>query len=199
MFKNTRLTYVLLAMLVAAHRLGGAPQRAAAPRRNPPAGPPTEAPTTTAVPPTATPEPPTATPEPAIGSPEPPIKVLFVPSVDANVIVSGGKIMSDALAKATGLTFEVSVPTSYAATIEEMCASPKDTIGFIPGLGYVLANQLCGVDVAFKAVRFGSDVYYAQITPTPVPPPATSCRWLCSKMPASNPVNRSKPVVTRSR
>ena len=55
------------------------------------------------------------------------------------------------------------MPTSYAATIEEMCASPKDTIGFIPGLGYVLANQLCGVDVAFKAVRFGSDVYYAQI------------------------------------
>ena len=163
MFKNTRLTYVLLAMLVAASMLLAACQPAAPPTPEPPTVPPTEAPPNTAVPPTATPEPPTATPEPAIGSPEHPIKVLFVPSVDANVIVSGGKIMSDALAKATGLTFEVSVPTSYAATIEEMCASPKDTIGFIPGLGYVLANQLCGVDVAFKAVRFGSDVYYAQI------------------------------------
>jgi len=162
MFKKSRLTYVLLAMLVAASMLLAACQPAATPTPEPTMAP-TEAPTNTAVPPTATPEPPTATPEPAIGSPEHPIKVLFVPSVDANVIVSGGKIMSDALAKATGLTFEVSVPTSYAATIEEMCASPKDTIGFIPGLGYVLANQLCGVDVAFKAVRFGSDVYYAQI------------------------------------
>jgi phosphonate transport system substrate-binding protein len=37
-----------------------------------------------------------------------------------------------------------------------------DTIGFIPGLGYVLANQLCGVDVSFKAIRFGWDVYWAQ-------------------------------------
>jgi len=98
-----------------------------------------------------------------IGGTNHPIKVLFVPSVDAQVIVSGGEIMAAALNEATGLTFEVSVPTSYAATIEEMCASPADTIGFIPGLGYVLANQLCGVDVAFKAVRFGYSVYWAQI------------------------------------
>jgi phosphate/phosphite/phosphonate ABC transporter binding protein len=98
-----------------------------------------------------------------IGSEEHPIKVLFVPSVDAQVIVSGGEIMAEALHEATGLFFEVSVPTSYAATIEEMCASPEDTMGFIPGLGYVLANQLCGVDVSFKAVRFGWDYYWAQI------------------------------------
>jgi len=71
-------------------------------------------------------------------------------------------VMADALKEATGLEFEVSVPTSYAATIEEMCASPTDTIGFIPGLGYGLASQLCGVEVAFKAVRFGYDVYWAQ-------------------------------------
>jgi phosphonate transport system substrate-binding protein len=98
-----------------------------------------------------------------IGTEAHPIKVLFVPSVDAQVIVSGGEIMAQALNEATGLHFTVSVPTSYAATIEEMCASPTDSIGFIPGLGYVLANQLCGVDVAFKAVRFGWDVYWAQI------------------------------------
>jgi phosphonate transport system substrate-binding protein len=70
--------------------------------------------------------------------------------------------MKGALEEATGLSFEVSVPTSYAATIEEMCAAPDSTMGFIPGLGYVLASNLCGVDVAFKAVRFGYDVYWAQ-------------------------------------
>ena len=122
--------------------------------------PPTEVPPTE-VPPTE-PPPPTEVPEPAVGSPEHPIKVLFVPSVDANVIVTGGQVMADALNAATGLTFEVSVPTSYAATIEEMCASPTDTIGFIPGLGYALASQLCGVDVAFKAVRYGYPVYWAE-------------------------------------
>lgn len=101
--------------------------------------------------------------EAELGSAERPIQVLFVPSVDAQVIVSGGEIMDEALTEATGLEFEVSIPTSYAATIEEMCAAPADTMGFIPGFGYVLASNLCGVDVAFKAIRFGYGVYWSQI------------------------------------
>jgi phosphonate transport system substrate-binding protein len=126
-------------------------------------------PATPAAPPTATPAPATAVPPTAeptaasdIGTAAHPIKVLFVPSVDAAVITTGGEVMADALNEATGLTFEVSVPTSYAATIEEMCASPTDTIAFIPAQGYVLANQLCGVDVAFKAIRRGWGVYWTE-------------------------------------
>jgi len=122
----------------------------------PTAVPPTKAPPPTTVPPTAEPA------MPALGSPEHPIKVLFVPSVDANVITTGGQVMADALHEATGLNFEVVVPTSYAATIEEMCASPADTMAFIPGLGYALASQQCGVDVAFKAIRFGYPVYWTE-------------------------------------
>jgi phosphate/phosphite/phosphonate ABC transporter binding protein len=118
----------------------------------------------TSAPPPPTPEP-TAepTPEVVIGTVEHPIKVLFVPSVDAQVITTGGELMAEALKEATGLEFVVSVPTSYAATVEEMCASPADSMGFIPATPYVLANQLCGVDVSFKAVRRGFGVYWAQI------------------------------------
>jgi len=125
----------------------------------------TAAPTTTTTQATTTTVAPTTTtePAPAVGSPENPIKVLFVPSVNTDVIVSGGEIMADALNAATGLTFEVSVPTSYASTIEEMCSSPENSMGFIPGLGYILASNLCDVDVAFKAVRFGWPVYWAQV------------------------------------
>jgi phosphonate transport system substrate-binding protein len=123
----------------------------------------TEAPTTTeAVTTTAAPTT-TEAPPPAVGSAENPVKVLFVPSAEADVIVTGGEVMREALEGATGLSFEVSVPTSYASTIEEMCASPDNTMGFIPGLGYVLASDRCGVDVSFKAVRFGWPVYWAQI------------------------------------
>ena len=96
-----------------------------------------------------------------LGSEERPIKVLFVPSVEAAVIVSGGDVLAQALEDATGLKFEVSVPTSYAATIEEMCASPEDTMGFIPAQGYVLANQRCGVTVGATAVRRGLSWYTA--------------------------------------
>ena len=124
-------------------------------------------------------EPPAPTAEP-IGTADHPIKVLFVPSVDSQVITTGGEVMANALKEATGLEFVVSVPTSYAATIEEMCASPTDTMGFIPGLGYVLANQLCGVDVAFKAVRFGWDVYWAEIL-VPADSPATTLADLDGK------------------
>ncbi len=72
---------------------------------------PTEAPTEVPAPPTdAPPPPPTEEPMPAVGSPEHPIKVLFVPSVDANVIITGGEVMAQALNEATGLTFEVRRP-----------------------------------------------------------------------------------------
>jgi phosphonate transport system substrate-binding protein len=100
--------------------------------------------------------------ETMLGSAERPIKVLFVPSVEVDAIISGGEVLANALEAATGLSYEVSVPTSYAATIEEMCASPDDTIGFIPAQGYVLANNRCGVTVGGAAVRFGLSWYAAQ-------------------------------------
>ncbi|MGH8912898.1 MAG: phosphate/phosphite/phosphonate ABC transporter substrate-binding protein [Acidimicrobiia bacterium] len=143
---------VVIAMVVAACGGGGAETTSTA-------GEP-EATTTTAAPEATTT---TAPAEPELGSSERPVQVLFVPSVDAQVMVAGGDVMDQALEEATGLSFEVSIPTSYAATIEEMCAAPEDTMGFIPGFGYVLAANLCGVDVAFKAVRFGFGVYWAQV------------------------------------
>lgn len=119
--------------------------------------------TTEATTPTTQTTPTISDPPPAVGSPENPVKVLFVPSVNTDVIVSGGEIMAEALNAATGLTFDVSVPTSYASTIEEMCAAKETSMGFIPGLGYILAANLCDVNVAFKAVRFGWPVYWAQV------------------------------------
>ena len=127
------------------------PPATEAPTEMPATEAPTEAPTEAATEAPATSD---------IGTADHPIKVLFVPSVDANVITTGGEVMANALNEATGMNFEVSVPTSYAATIEEMCASPTDTMAFIPAFGYVLANDLCGVDVAFKAVRRGWGVYW---------------------------------------
>lgn len=149
-----RFSFVLLALVVAASLILSACGPAA-----------TQAPVVTEAPATEAPtEAPVATEAPAsdIGTPEHPIKVLFVPSVDANIITTGGDVMAQALNEATGLTFEVVVPTSYAATIEELCASPTDTMAFIPGLGYAIASQLCGVDVSFKAIRFGYPVYWAE-------------------------------------
>ncbi len=100
--------------------------------------------------------------EPTVGTADNPIKVLFVPSVSAEEIVAGGELLDQALTDATGLEFEVQVPASYAATIEEICASPDSSIGFIPAQAYVLGSELCGIDIALKAERFGYTEYWAQ-------------------------------------
>ena len=144
--------------------------------------------------------------ETPLGSSERPIKLLFVPSVDVDATVSGGEVLADALEAATGFRYEVSVPTSYAAAIEEMCASPDDTLALIPAQEYVLANNRCGIIVGGSAIRSGLPWSAAQIV---VPmdsdiesiedlsgltgaflisdPYQDICsRWLCSKQPASN-------------
>jgi phosphonate transport system substrate-binding protein len=105
------------------------------------------------------PEPPAPS---AIGSEENPITVLYVPSVSAEEIVAGGQLLADTLNEATGLFFDVEVPTSYAATVEAMCADPDSTMGFIPAQAYVLANSLCGVDVELKALRYGFTEYWTE-------------------------------------
>jgi phosphonate transport system substrate-binding protein len=96
-----------------------------------------------------------------LGSESNPIQVYFVPSVEAQTITTGGEVMAEALNAATGLTFEVFVPTSYAATVEAICAAPSSSMGFIPAAGYVIANNRCGVQVEAAAVRRGWNVYWA--------------------------------------
>lgn len=97
-----------------------------------------------------------------LGTPDNPIQVYFVPSVEADALIEGGEVLRQALTDATGLEFEVFVPTSYAATIEAMCAAPDISMGFIPAAGYVIGSDRCDLQVEAAAVRFGWPVYWAQ-------------------------------------
>lgn len=97
-----------------------------------------------------------------VGTEENPIQVLFVPSVSAEEIVAGGELLEQTLEAETGYSFEVSVPTSYGAVVEEMCANPAATMAFIPAQAYVLGSDLCGINVALKALRFGYTEYWTQ-------------------------------------
>jgi len=95
-----------------------------------------------------------------VGTINNPIRLLFVPSVDVNFMKANGKLMAQDLFDITGLYFDFSVPTTYAATIEEICANPENSVGFIPAMGYALANRLCGVEPALASVRYGWNVYW---------------------------------------
>jgi phosphonate transport system substrate-binding protein len=75
-----------------------------------------------------------------LGSPEKPIVITFVPSGDSGKITKAGTAIAECLTKMTGLTFEIEVGTSYAASIEAMGAN-KAQVGFLNTFSILLAEQ----------------------------------------------------------
>lgn len=100
--------------------------------------------------------------KPKLGSEKNPIKLYFVPSVEVSVIISSGDAMTAYLKEKTGYNFEVKVPTTYAAVIEEMGAAEKDAMAFIPAMGYVLAHDKYDMEVALATERYGWGFYWAE-------------------------------------
>jgi phosphonate transport system substrate-binding protein len=82
----------------------------------------------------------TATPNtgPRLGSFDRPIILSFTPSQDTQRVTASGSAITASLERATGLAWKVSVPTSYAATIEGMCSGAVD-VAFLAPLQMTLA------------------------------------------------------------
>ena len=97
-----------------------------------------------------------------LGSAENPLRMMFVPSGDAQVILKGGQEIGQLLQNVTGLHFKTSVATSYAAVIEAMGAGKVD-IGWLATFSYVLAHDKYGVELLLVVQRFGSPFYRGQI------------------------------------
>jgi phosphonate transport system substrate-binding protein len=100
--------------------------------------------------------------EDRLGTVQHPIRMMFVPSGEAQTILEGGEEIALRLQKITGLHFKTSIATSYAAVIEAMGAGKVD-IGWLATLSYVLAKQKYDVDLLLIVVRFGSPFYRGQI------------------------------------
>ena len=97
-----------------------------------------------------------------LGTSRNPIRMMFVPSGDAQVIVKGGQEVAELLQKETGLHFKTSVAPSYAAVIEAMGAGKVD-IGWLATFSYVLAKDKYDVELLLVVQRFGSPFYRGQI------------------------------------
>lgn len=106
---------------------------------------------------------PTTDPGPRLGSINRPIVLAFTPSQDVQRLTTSGNAIKAALEKATGLAWKVSIPNSYAAQIEAMCASQTD-IAFIAPLQMTLVlDKNCGTPV-LAALRTDPDS--KQLSPT---------------------------------
>lgn len=100
--------------------------------------------------------------KPKLGSAKNPIKLYFVPSVEVAVIIESGDAITAFLKEQTGYEFEVKVPTTYAAVVEELGAAEGDAMALIPAMGYVLASDKYGTEVALATVRYGWAFYWTQ-------------------------------------
>jgi phosphonate transport system substrate-binding protein len=82
-----------------------------------------------------------------IGSFDRPIIFAFTPSQDVARITASGNAMASALAQATGLRWKVSIPTSYAAQIEAICAGQADIAAIAPLQMTLLLDKGCGTPI----------------------------------------------------
>jgi phosphonate transport system substrate-binding protein len=90
-----------------------------------------------------------------------PVKLFFVPSVDAKVIEDNSRIFRDFLEAKTGLKFQVAIPQSYVAVVEAFGTKRADVAAFT-SYGYILANERYGAEARLIVLRHGSSDYRSQ-------------------------------------
>jgi phosphonate transport system substrate-binding protein len=96
-----------------------------------------------------------------LGTKKNPIKMYFVPSMEAGKIITSGEAIADYLTSKTGYYFDVAVPTSYAAVIEAMGTQETD-IAWLATFAYILANAKFGAEVGLMTERKGLIKYRGQ-------------------------------------
>jgi len=84
---------------------------------------------------------------PKLGSAERPIQLAITPSGDTQKATTTGNAIAAALGQSTGLTWKVSVPTSYAAQIESVCAGGSDVAFIAPLQMTLLLDKKCGTPI----------------------------------------------------
>jgi len=97
-----------------------------------------------------------------LGTEQNPVKLALAPSTDPQKVIAAGRPLVKLLETETGLRVKLSVPTSYAATIEAMGTHNVD-VGWLAPLAYVLAHDRAGADALVANVRGGSTSTSGQI------------------------------------
>jgi phosphonate transport system substrate-binding protein len=97
-----------------------------------------------------------------LGTEQNPVKLALAPTTDTPRAFSAGKRLSDLLERETGLRFKVSVPTSYAATLEGIGTHNLD-LGWLSPQAYLLAHERAGTEALAVQIRGGSTTSTGQI------------------------------------
>lgn len=96
-----------------------------------------------------------------LGSKDNPIKMHFVPSIDAKVLDANSKEFQKYLETNTPYKFELTVPQSYVAVVESF-GTKKADIAVLNSFGYLLAHEKFGAEAKLVVLRHGSATYQSQ-------------------------------------
>ncbi len=96
-----------------------------------------------------------------LGSKKNPIKMYFVPSLEAGKVLGSANAIAAELEKLTGYSFKVAVPISYAAVIEAIGSYQCD-VAWLPTFAYIVTEQKYHAKVKFTTVRNGLKHYRGQ-------------------------------------
>jgi phosphonate transport system substrate-binding protein len=96
-----------------------------------------------------------------LGTEKNPIKLFFIPSVDAKVIEDNSRVFKSYLESVTPYKFEVAIPQSYIAVVEAFGTKKADIAAFTT-YGYILAHEKYGVEARMTVLRHGSADYKSQ-------------------------------------
>ena len=96
-----------------------------------------------------------------LGTAENPIKLHFVPSVDAKVIEDNSKKFKDYLEKVTPYKYEITIPQSFVAVVEAFGTKRAD-VAAINTFGYVLAHDKYQAEARLTVLRHGFATYQSQ-------------------------------------
>lgn len=91
-----------------------------------------------------------------------PLKLFFVPSVDAKVIDSNSKTMRAWLEANTPYKYEIVIPQSFIAVVEAF-GSKRADVAALNTFGYLLANEKYGAEARLIVLRHGKTTYQSQI------------------------------------
>lgn len=96
-----------------------------------------------------------------LGSAENPIKIHFLPSLDAKVIEDNSKLFKVFLEANTPYKYEFVVLQSYVAVVESF-GTKKADVAALNSFGYLLAHDKYGAEAKMIVLRHGSSTYQAQ-------------------------------------
>lgn len=96
-----------------------------------------------------------------LGSAGNPVKLFFMPSIDAGLIQNQSKQIVTWLEANTPYKYEVRVPSSFIAVVEAFGTKRAD-IAWINTFGYLLAHKKYGAEAKLILTRYGSASYRSQ-------------------------------------